>query len=261
MGDKYFFLSDFHLGAPNRAESLVREKKIVAWLESRREEMAELFILGDVFDFWFEYKKAIPRGHVRLLGKIAELSDSGIPIHFFTGNHDMWIFDYLPSELNVALHRAPIRRTLAGKTFLIGHGDGLGPGDRGYKVLKKVFASKVSQWLFARLHPNFGIGLADYLSARSRKANRDADEIFSGRENEWLVQYCEACQAQQPTDYYIFGHRHLPMVINLEGGGTYINTGDWIRSFTYAEFDGKSMCLKSAEGKAKIHGDGNPDGC
>lgn len=261
MAKKYFFLSDFHLGAPDSASSLERERKIVAWLNAFEGEMEELFILGDVFDFWFEYKKAVPRGYVRLLGKIAEISDRGIPVHLFTGNHDMWIFDYLPTELGVQLHRAPIRRTLSGKTFLIGHGDGLGPGDHGYKFIKKVFASKACQWLFARFHPNFGIGLADYFSSKSRKANREKDAVFLGKENEWLAVYCEEQDAAQPADYYLFGHRHLPMVINLERGGTYINTGDWITHFTYAVFDGSKMQLKSYGSDPKIHGDGDPADC
>lgn len=256
MAGKYYFLSDFHLGAPNKAASLEREKKIIAFLNEIEDDIAELFILGDVFDFWFEYKHAAPRGHIRLLGKLAALSDRGIPIHWFTGNHDMWIFDYLPDELQIQLHRAPIRRTLLGKTFYIGHGDGLGPGDHGYKLLKKVFSSKVSQWLFGVLHPNVGIGMANYFSSSSRKANREKDAVFLGKEQEWLAQYCEEIDAEQPTDFYLFGHRHLPMVINLERGGQYINTGDWITHFTYAVFDESGMELRSFEGQPTIYGDG-----
>jgi UDP-2,3-diacylglucosamine hydrolase len=235
--NKYYFASDFHLGAPDRVKSLEREKKVVAWLDEIKEDASEIFILGDVFDFWFEYKRAVPRGFVRLLGKLAEIRDSGIPVHWFTGNHDMWIFDYLPEETGVEIHREPIRRTLNGKKFYIGHGDGLGPGDYGYKFIKKVFRSRLSQWLFARLHPNFGIWLADKLSQKSRKSGAEKDRKFLGPEQEWLAIYSEEIAAAEETDYFVFGHRHLPMVIELKNGGTYVNLGDWITHFTYGVFE------------------------
>ena len=164
---KIYFASDFHLGAPDYESSLVREKKIVSWLNHIEKDAAEIFLVGDIFDFWFEYKRAIPRGFARLQGKIADLTDKGIPVHVFTGNHDMWIFDYLPKELGVQLHREPIEREFFGKKYFIGHGDGLGPSDKGYKFLKKVFANKFCQWCFARLHPNFGIWLADISSKQA----------------------------------------------------------------------------------------------
>lgn len=237
MAGTYYFASDFHLGAPDKERSFEREKKIVAWLDEIKHDATEIFILGDVFDFWFEYKTVVPRGYVRLLGKLAEISDSGIPIHWFIGNHDMWIFDYVPQELNIQLHLDPIRKNLNGKDFYIGHGDGLGPGDHGYKFIKKIFRSKLCQWLFARLHPNFGIGLADYFSSKSRKVNQEDDKVFLGKENEWLAIYAEELDEIQPIDYYIFGHRHLPMKLKLKNGGEYINTGDWINNFTYGKFD------------------------
>ena len=198
-----YFASDFHLGAPNPASSRERELRIVKWLDQVKEEAAEIFLVGDLFDFWFEYKKAVPKGFVRLQGKIAEITDAGIPVHVFTGNHDMWMFDYLPLELGVKLYRKPIRRTFNGKEFLIGHGDGLGPGDHGYKFIKKVFANKVCQWLFARLHPNFGISLADYWSGKSRRANRGEDEKFLGEENEWLAIYSKDYLKKEHIDYFI----------------------------------------------------------
>ncbi|MBP6656822.1 MAG: UDP-2,3-diacylglucosamine diphosphatase, partial [Bacteroidia bacterium] len=188
-GKKIYFASDFHLGVPTYENSLEREHKIVKWLDSIKADAEELYLLGDVFDFWFEYRTVVPRGYVRLLGKLAELSDSGIKIHYFTGNHDMWTFDYLEKELNVIIYRAPIEISYNGKAFYIGHGDGLGPGDHGYKFIKKVFASKVCQWLFARLHPNFGIGIANYFSKKSRIATGTTDEKFLGEEKEWLVIY------------------------------------------------------------------------
>ncbi|WP_417600530.1 UDP-2,3-diacylglucosamine diphosphatase [Owenweeksia hongkongensis] len=243
-GKKIYFASDLHLGAPNYEESLKRERHFVKWLEEIRHDAAEIFIVGDLFDFWFEYKKAVPRGFVRVLGKLAEIVDSGIPVHMFTGNHDMWIFDYLPQEIGVTLYRKPIEREWDGKKFLIGHGDGLGPGDHGYKLIKKVFSNPFLQWSFARLHPNFGIGLADYFSKKSRAKTGDDDAVFLGEENEWLVIYCKEVLKKEHFDYFIFGHRHLPLNIELKPDSHYINLGDWIRYFTYGEFDGETMELK-----------------
>lgn len=242
-GKKIYFASDFHLGVPSYEKSLEREKRLVAFLDSIKGDVEELYLLGDVFDFWFEYKTVVPRGYVRLLGKIAELSDSGIKIHYFTGNHDMWTFDYLEKELNVTIYRAPIEINYNNRSFYIGHGDGLGPGDHGYKFIKKVFASKVCQWLFARLHPNFGIGIANYFSKKSRIATGTSDEKFLGDEKEWLVIYSKEILAKKHFDYLIFGHRHLPLDIKIDSS-RYINLGDWIQYFTYGVFDGEKFELK-----------------
>lgn len=249
---KYFFASDFHLGAPTYEKSLEREKKIVAWLDEVWPQAEEIFILGDVFDFWFEYKTVIPRGFVRLQGKLAEITDSGTKVHWFIGNHDMWIFDYIPKELGVELHREPITRTLNGKKFYIGHGDGLGPGDHGYKMLKKIFRSKLCQWLFARLHPNFGIGLANLSSNYSRNQGSESDKVFLGADEEWLAQYSNDMAKTDKFDYFVFGHRHLPMVIDLKNGGQYVNLGDWINHYTFAEFD-TELELKGYGTQPKIY--------
>ncbi|MCB0760824.1 MAG: UDP-2,3-diacylglucosamine diphosphatase [Flavobacteriales bacterium] len=240
-----YFASDFHLGSPNREKSLVREKKVVKWLDEVSQDADEIFLVGDLFDFWFEYKKAVPRGFTRLLGKISELTDRGIPIHVFTGNHDMWIFDYLPQETGVMLYRDNIERSWNGKKFLIGHGDGLGPGDHGYKFIKKVFASKVCQWLFARLHPNLGISMADFWSRKSRSASEVQDSVFLGEDQEWLAIYCKEILEKQHFDYFVFGHRHLPLDLKVGPDSRYINLGDWISHFTYGHFDGSTMHLKT----------------
>jgi UDP-2,3-diacylglucosamine hydrolase len=240
---KIYFASDFHLGAPSYESSLEREKKVIQWLEEVRHDAEEIFLLGDVFDFWFEYKHAIPKGFVRLQGKIAEITDSGIPVHWFIGNHDMWIFDYIPKELGVQMHRTEITREFGGKKFFIGHGDGLGPGDHGYKFIKKVFRNRVCQWLFARLHPNFGIGLANFFSRKSRVATGEEDAKFYGEEKEMLIQYCKTKLKESHMDYFVFGHRHLPIEFDLPGNSKYINTGDWIRYFSYAVFDGEKLSL------------------
>jgi UDP-2,3-diacylglucosamine hydrolase len=251
-GSNIYFASDFHLGVPSYEKSLEREKNLVAWLDHIRPDAKEIFLVGDIFDFWFEYKHAIPKGFVRLQGKIAELTDTGIPVHVFTGNHDMWIFDYLPKELGVSLYRKPITRDFYGKKFLIGHGDGLGPGDKGYKILKKVFENKLCQWAFARLHPNFGIGLANYSSRKSRAATGREDEIFTGPKNEWLVSYCNEVLTTEHMDHFVFGHRHLPLQIELGSNSLYTNLGDWLIYNTFAVFDGNEMKMFTWDGKNQV---------
>lgn len=242
---KIYFISDSHLGVPDAASSLEREKLLVSWLEEIRKDASEIYLMGDIFDFWFEYATVVPRGFVRLLGKLAELSDAGIPIHYFTGNHDMWMFGYFPTELGIQIYREPETRKIAGKRFLIGHGDGLGSKDYGYKFIKKVFACKFFQWLFARLHPNFGIRLALYFSRKSRVARGDSDEIYGSELDERLLMYAKELVKNESYDFLIFGHRHLPFDIELEGGAHYVNLGDWVNCFTYAVFDGEQLELKS----------------
>jgi UDP-2,3-diacylglucosamine hydrolase len=246
-GKKIYFASDFHLGVPDKQSSLIREKKIIRWLNQASEDAEEIWLLGDLFDFWFDYKKVVPRGFVRLLGKMAEIVDSGIPITVFTGNHDMWFFDYLQEEIGVTLYRGTVSRTWAGKKFLIGHGDGLGPGDKGYKLIKKVFSNKVCQWLFRWIHPDIGIGIADYFSGKSRASTGDYDKIYLGDDKEWLVIYAKEVLKSQHYDYFIFGHRHLPIDIEVGDNSRYINLGEWINYFTYAVFDGQELKLLSYE--------------
>jgi UDP-2,3-diacylglucosamine hydrolase len=240
---KLYLLSDFHLGAPNAAASLEREKAVVAFLESIRHDAGRIIIAGDIFDFWFEYKKAIPRGFTRLLGKLAELTDSGIPVEVFVGNHDMWMRDYFQQELNIPVYYEPKVYEWSGKRFYIGHGDGLGPGDHGYKFIKKIFRNPVCQWLFGWLHPDLGIGLANYFSRKSREKTGEADAEFLGADKEWLIVYCKEVLAKEHYDYFIFGHRHYPIDFALNAQSRYINLGDWIRNFTYASFDGQDVQL------------------
>jgi UDP-2,3-diacylglucosamine hydrolase len=247
-GKKIYFISDFHLGVPDRASSLAREKKIVRWLEMIRKDVQILYLMGDVFDYWFEYSHAVPKGYVRLLGKLAELSDAGVEIHYFTGNHDMWVFDYLPEEIGLQLHREPIQKEYNGLKFYLGHGDGLGPGDHGYKFIKKVFSNSASQWLFARIHPNSGIRLMQYFSKKSRIATGDSDEKFLGEDKEWLILYTKEVLKKEHFDYFIFGHRHLPLDIRLNEKSRYINLGEWINHHTYAVFDGKTVTLEKFSG-------------
>jgi UDP-2,3-diacylglucosamine hydrolase len=245
---KIYFLSDFHLGAPDHSSSLQREKLLVQFLDEIKQNAQEIFLVGDMFDFWYEYRKVVPKGHVRLLGKLAELSDAGIKLHFFVGNHDMWMRDYFQQELNIPVYFEPKEFVFNGKNFLIGHGDGLGPGDHGYKRLKKVFRNPVSKWLFGLLPPVAGMGLAHYMSRRSRAQTGSSEEVFLGAEKEWLIIYCKEMLAQKKVDFFVFGHRHLAIDYRLNENSRYINLGDWIRYFTYAEFDGEELVLRSFAG-------------
>lgn len=241
---KIYFLSDFHLGAPNAEASLQREKKICRFLESIRNDASEIFIVGDMFDFWFEYRQVVPKGYVRLLGKLAEMTDSGIKIHFFVGNHDMWMRNYFATELNIPVYYEPREFVWNQKKFLIGHGDGLGPGDRGYKFLKKIFRNPLCQWLFGILPPYIGIGLANYFSRKSRAKTGAVDEVFLGQENEWLIIYSKEVLQTKHYDYFIFGHRHLPIDVTLNANSRYINLGEWIKYDSYAVLDGDRLELK-----------------
>ncbi len=245
-GKNIYFASDFHLGVPTHEQSRAREDAIVRWLASIKDDAAEIFLVGDLFDFWFEYDKVIPKGFIRLQGMMATIADAGIPIHVFTGNHDMWMFQYFEKELGLKMYREPITRIFNGKKFYIGHGDGLGPGDHSYKFLKKVFASKICQWLFARIHPNLGMGIANRWSKSSRAAN-DNKEHFLGEENEWLAIYSKEVLSKEFFDYFIFGHRHLPLDIQLTDQSRYVNLGEWLHFNSYAVFDGEELILKYFE--------------
>ena len=241
---KIYFASDFHLGAPNEAVSAARERKIIAWLDSISDDVAELYLVGDIFDFWFEYKHAVPKGFIRFLGKLALLRDAGVAIHIFIGNHDLWLGDYLTKELGIIVHYEPLQIERNGQYFFIAHGDGLGPGDKNYKCMKRIFTNPLCKWLFKWLHPDLGIGLASFLSRRSR-AQQSNTETFLGKENEWLYLYSNRKVKSLPhINYFIFGHRHLPLDLVLENESSrYINLGEWLHSYTYGVFDGQEMKL------------------
>lgn len=244
---KIYFASDSHFGIPNHEKSLQRERYFVSWLDSIKHDAEAIYLLGDIFDFWFEYKTVVPRGYVRLLGKLAEITDSGIPIYYFKGNHDMWMFDYFEKEIGIQMFRDPLIKTIKNKRFYIAHGDGLGKGDHGYKFIKKVFSNKIAQWLFARLHPNFSIGLGLYFSRKSRNSRGvENDLFFHGEESpkERLIAFARELALAEQIDYFIFGHRHLPLHIKLNDSSHYLNSGDWIHHFSYIQFDGENIELK-----------------
>ncbi len=237
-----YFASDFHLGVPDYSSSREREARIVRWLHSIKEDAAELYLMGDIFDFWFEYARAVPKGYIRVLGKLAELADAGVKIILFKGNHDMWMFGYFKTELGAEIISDELVIERNGKRFYLHHGDGLGPGDTKYKILKKIFRSGFCQWCFARIHPNLGIWIANKWSMNSRIANNKKEQ-FHGEENEWLVQYSKELLGKGHFDYLIFGHRHLPLDVQLSKDSRYINLGEWINYNSYARFDGEELEL------------------
>jgi UDP-2,3-diacylglucosamine hydrolase len=283
---KIYFASDFHLGYPDHQTSLARERKVVAWLDSIKSDAQIVFLVGDIFDFWFEYKNVVPKGFVRLLGKLAELSDSGIEIIIFSGNHDIWMFDYFTKELGIKVYREfqeyEVRvqssefrvqssepknqeieqidaesstlnsepSTLNSKlyTFYVVHGDGLGPGDYGYKYLKKVFESKLSQWAFGWIHPHAGISLATWWSGSRKDEERIKRELQFRGDNEWLWSFSKEQEALKHHDFYIFGHRHLLLDLPVNDNSRYINLGQWAyddeNSYHFAVFDGVELVVK-----------------
>ena len=240
--NKLYFASDFHLGTGTYADYRQREARLVRWLDFIKNDAAEVFLMGDVFDFWFEYKTVVPKGYIRFLGKLAELADAGVKLYLFKGNHDMWMFDYFPRELDAAIISDELERERNGKKFYLHHGDGLGPGDNFYKMLKKIFRSRFCQWLFARIHPNFGVGLANYWSSHSRMANEKKTDYKPG-EQEWLIIFCRELLKTHFYDYLVFGHRHFPLDVPLNAESHYINLGEWIFKSSYAVFDGEKMTL------------------
>lgn len=233
------------MGSPLIDNPLAHEKRFVAWLDSIKPTAEAIYLLGDIFDFWFEYKKVVPRGHTRLLGKLAELTDSGIPVHFFTGNHDIWVFDYLPAETGVKVHRHPLELNLGTKRLLLAHGDGLGGFDKKFAFLKAVFTNSFAQWVFAHIHPNWGIGMATFWSRKSREKNLvKYGSVYLGDEKEWLVRYARQRLETEYFDYFVFGHRHIDRLIPLNEQSQLVYLGDWINKFSYGVWDGNEMKLE-----------------
>lgn len=252
---KIYFASDFHFGIPDREQSREREEMFIRWLDQIKTDAEEIFLMGDLFDFWFEYKTVVPKGYVRLLGKLAEVADAGIPVHLFRGNHDMWAFDYLEKEIGLYLYRKPVEREFSGKRFFLAHGDGMGPGDHGYKFIKYVFERRINRFLFRWLHPDIGTRLGLYWSGRSRYANliketREAEEdVKPDYQNARLAKFCrERLAAGSHVDYFIFGHWHVANIESIAPDSYYIHLGDWITRFTYGVFDGKAFELKKFAG-------------
>ncbi|ADQ81999.1 UDP-2,3-diacylglucosamine diphosphatase [Riemerella anatipestifer] len=241
---KIYFASDQHFGAPTLEASKLREQKFVQWLEDIRKDAQVLFLMGDLFDFWHEWQFVVPRGFVRVLGKLAELKDQGIDIYFFVGNHDLWMKDYFEKELGIPVFFEKRYATINGKRFLLAHGDGLGPGDKGYKRMKKVFTNPLAQWLFKWIHPDISMKLALYLSQKNKMISGEEDKEFLGEDREFLVRYSKEKLKAEHIDYFVFGHRHLPMILEVGAGASYVNLGDWISYYSYGVFDGTQFQLK-----------------
>lgn len=247
-----YFISDLHLGAPSLEQSQQRERKVVDFLKSIEDDCATLFIVGDLFDYWFEYKRVVPRGHTRLLGTLANMADKGMNLHVFTGNHDLWMTDYLEEELGATVHHQPLRIQLGTGQFYIAHGDGLGPGDLKYKMIKRIFTNPVCQWLYRRLHPNFGVGFAARMSRASRNSQSDDDHAFLG-DKERQLQHSLSVLENENIDFFIYGHRHhlkdLPITRKRKDGtkidSRYVVLGDWISIDSFAKWDGTTLTTSS----------------
>ena len=241
---KTYFISDVHLGAPAFNDNRERELLLAKWLDEINEDVAELYLMGDIFDFWWEYKKVVPRGFTRILGRIANLTDRGIPVHFFPGNHDLWVFDYLPAEIGVIVHRNEIVKEIGGKKFFLAHGDGLDAEDVGYIRLKKIFTNKNLQWWYSRLHPNFALHIAHKWSGSSRTEKLKKKERDFNVNNDGMYKFALSYLKQEPIDYFIFGHRHIMVNSPINENTRFVLLGDWISNFSYGVFDGEKFELK-----------------
>jgi len=243
-----YFISDVHLGLPNHQESLKREIMLVSWLDEILPHTKALYLLGDIFDFWYEYKYVVPKGYVRFLSKIAEFTDQNIPVYFFTGNHDIWAFDYFEKEIGMTIIREAQTIDIAGKKFHLAHGDGLGPSDIGFKLLKWLFTNKTAQFFFSRIHPNFSMWLGNSWSRKHRYELEMDDMDYQGENEEWLILYAREKLKSEKIDYFLFGHRHI--VVNIKiGNAQFLNLGDWISNFTFAVFDGDKLSLQRLNGE------------
>lgn len=246
-GKKIYFASDQHFGVPDLQQSRIREEKFIRWMDSIKQDAQVLFLMGDLFDFWHEWKFVVPKGYIRVLGKLAELKDAGIDIYFFVGNHDLWMKNYFEDELGIPVFFEKRFYDINGKKFLLAHGDGLGPGDKGYKRMKKVFTNPFAQWAFRWLHPDIAMKIANYMSQKNKMISGVEDQKFLGEDKEFLILYSKEKLKTEKIDYFVYGHRHLPMVLDLQKGAKYINLGDWISYFTYGVFDGEQFDLKKFE--------------
>ncbi len=243
-----YFASDFHLGSDGVFSSKEREMKIVRWLDSIKEDAGDLYLMGDIFDYWFEYAEVIPRGFTLFLGKLHSLALSGINIYIFTGNHDKWFFDYLEEEIGATIYRKPIVKAIGGKKFYLAHGDVLGSVSFWDKLVNSIFENKFLQWMFARIHPNTGIRIMKYFSNLSRNSHSEYDKLFIP-EREYLLGYAEEYSKKDDSiHYFVFGHRHIPIIYPLSNKfSSMVNLGDWIEHFTYGVFDGNEFKLKKYE--------------
>ena len=232
------------MGYPNKEDSREREIKLVHWLDSIKHDAEEIYLMGDIFDFWYEYKWVVPRGFVRFIGKLAELTDSGVVIYIFRGNHDIWLNDYLPKEAGVILLEQPVIREWNGKRFFLHHGHALGRYDRGMNFLNWVFTNRFLQFLFSRIHPNGAFAFAHFWSKKSREAKVYEAKTFLSEDKEVLFLYTKEVLQKEHYDYFVFGHRHLALNVSIGTNSHIINLGNWISRSTYGVWDGETFELK-----------------
>lgn len=243
---RVYFISDAHLGSRMLSDPRAHERKLVAWLDRVKEDARAVYMVGDMFDFWFEYRTVVPKGFVRFLGKVAELADMGIEMHFFTGNHDLWTFGYLEQEVGVQVHRRAERVQLGDKCALIAHGDGLSSDDHAFKLLRSIFHSRTCQRLFRLVPPQIGQNFGYAWAKKNREKLRPEDTEYKGEAAEPLVLYAKRYLATHPdVDMVIFGHRHIQLDLQLHGGKRVVVLGDFISLFTYGVFDGENFWLEN----------------
>jgi UDP-2,3-diacylglucosamine hydrolase len=231
-----YFASDFHFGAPNQEESRKRETLVIEWLNQIQADANHLFLLGDIFDFWFEYDGKPPAFYVEFLNKIAKLRKKGVEIYFFIGNHDMWVKNYMEVHLGIHIYRKKQEFIINDKKFLLAHGDGLGKGEWGYKCLKLFLNCRINRWLFGLIPQKAGFAVAHFFSRKSRALTPEQKVKFLGTEKELLVQFCYQYLVNHNIDYFIFGHRHLPLEIKINSA-IYYNTGDWLNYNSYIHYE------------------------
>lgn len=248
---KIYFASDAHLGARFHRNPLAIEKRLVRWLESIRNEAAAVYFLGDMFDYWFEYKYVVPKGFTRFLGKVAEMADAGIEMHFFIGNHDIWMFDYLPAETGAVIHREPLTADLMGKRFFLAHGDELDNRSFTFRFLRRLFRNPFCQRLYAAIHPRWTMGFAYGWSLRSRRSGlREQEEAgsYKGEAAEYLVRFAKEYLKSHPDiHFFIFGHRHIMLDLMLSRTSRLLIAGDWMRHFSYIVWDGENLTMEQFE--------------
>lgn len=243
MRKKVYFLADAHLGSKTHVDSIETERKLCRWLDGVKQDALAIYLLGDMFDYWYEYKYVVPKGFTRTLGKLAELSDSGVEVHFFTGNHDLWLTDYLAKECGMILHFEPHITTIQGKKFFLAHGDGLGDTSRSFRFLRRIFHSNFLRKCFSAIHPRWTIPLAHAWSNSSR--DNGGVTPYLGEEREHLVRFAKEKLKEEPDiNYFVFGHRHVLLDLPIAEDSRVIMLGDWITLFSYAEFDGDRLQLK-----------------
>lgn len=241
-----YFIADAHLGSLATEHKRTQERRLVRFLDDIKDKAEAVYMLGDMFDFWYEYRYAVPKGYTRFLGKISELTDMGVEVHFFTGNHDIWAYSYLREECGVILHRRALTTEINGNVFYLAHGDQMGEKTFGFRFIQSIFHSKICQTLFSSLHPRWGIDFGLKWAKHSRLKREDGKEPpYLGEDKETLVQWSKEFIKQSPEiNYFIFGHRHIELDLYLSKTTRLLILGDWISQYTYAVYDGKNIELK-----------------